>query len=404
MRGRQVRVSAIVAGGLALAVLVGHDGSLGWQIVRVVAVLAITAGVLALDGRGERVGGYAGIAFGVALVCIGGGFLPHLFKGGSLLLTIAALVAVAAGAVILVATTARVLRGHRLVFRIAGALALVVATAVIGWVVVPAVMATNAPRPEIGASPASVDLAYESVPLRTSDGVQLAGWYVASTNGAAVVLLHGSGSTRSDVLDQAAVLARHGFGVLLLDARGHGESDGRSMEFGWYGDRDIEAATCFLAEQPDIEEGRIGAVGMSMGGEEAIGAAATNRALRAVVAEGATGRFGGDHSWLSEEYGVRGTVQEWLNSVRDPLTDLLTAASRPTSLRTAVSRADGTRFLLITAGNVADEAHAAEHIASAAPERVTQWTVPGADHTDGLDAQPQEWEQRVTDFLTAALR
>jgi hypothetical protein len=69
-----------------------------------------------------------------------------------------------------------------------------------------------------------------------------------------------------------------------------------------------------------------------------------------------------------------------------------------------VSRADGTRFLLITAGNVADEAHAAEHIASAAPERVTQWTVPGADHTDGLDAQPQEWEQRVTDFLTAALR
>ena len=55
----------------------------------------------------------------------------------------------------------------------------------------------------------------------------LAGWYAPSRNGAAVVLLHGAGSTRSNVLDEAVVLAEHGYGVLMLDARGHGESAGR---------------------------------------------------------------------------------------------------------------------------------------------------------------------------------
>ena len=53
-------------------------------------------------------------------------------------------------------------------------------------------------------------MAYENVRLRTGDGVSLAGWYVPSVNRAAVVLLHGAGSTRSNVLPQAAVLAPPG--------------------------------------------------------------------------------------------------------------------------------------------------------------------------------------------------
>src|SRR5438045_978113 len=83
---------------------------------------------------------------------------------------------------------------------------------------------------------------------------------------AAAVLLHGASSTRSNVLAHADVLARHGFGVLLFDARGHGRSGGRAMELGWYGDRDIAAAVSYLEARTDVARGRIGAVGMSMGG------------------------------------------------------------------------------------------------------------------------------------------
>ena len=155
------------------------------------------------------------------------------------------------------------------------------------FVVGPAVAVTNVPRPEIGATPASKGLSYEAVTVTTPDGVRLAGWYLSSTNRAAVVLLHGAGSTRSNVLDEAAVLARHGFGVLMIDARGHGDSAGRAMDFGWHGDADIAAATGYLAERPDVDPERIGVVGMSMGGEEAVGATSTNDRIRAVVAEGA---------------------------------------------------------------------------------------------------------------------
>ena len=146
--------------------------------------------------------------------------------------------------------------------------------------------------------------------------MSLAGWYVPSANGAAVVLLHGAGSTRSDVLPQAAVLARAGFGVLLVDARGHGGSGGRAMDFGWHGDADIAAATDYLAARPDVDADRIGAVGMSMGGEEAIGATATNRLLRAVVAEGATARTAADEAWLSDRYGTAGRCKNSSNGSR----------------------------------------------------------------------------------------
>jgi hypothetical protein len=85
------------------------------------------------------------------------------------------------------------------------------------------------------------------------------------------------------------------------------------------------------------------------------------------------------------------------------LTDLLTGASEPASLRSAVAAATGTSFLLVTAGDVPDEGNAAVHIAGGAPDRVEIWTVAGAGHTDGLEAAPEEWERRVIAFLDAHL-
>jgi fermentation-respiration switch protein FrsA (DUF1100 family) len=239
--------------------------------------------------------------------------------------------------------------------------------------------------------------------VTTGDGVRLAGWYLPSTNRAAVVLLHGAGSTRSDVLDEAAVLARHGFGVLMSDARGHGGSAGRAMDFGWHGDADIAAATGYLADRPDVDRQRVGVVGLSMGGEEALGATATNGLIRAVVAEGATARNAADEAWLPARFGVRGLVQEQLERLQDVVTNALTSASVPTSMREAVEASRDTRYLLITAGSVADEGHAAAYIAEGAPERVRVWTVPDAGHTEGLRTDPQEWEARVIAFLTDSL-
>ena len=86
------------------------------------------------------------------------------------------------------------------------------------------------------------------------------------------------------------------------------------------------------------------------------------------------------------------------------MTDVLTSASVPTSLHDAVGSSGHTTFLLIAGGEQEDEIHAATYIASAAPERVETWTVPGSGHSEGLATAPAEWEARVIGFLTEALR
>jgi fermentation-respiration switch protein FrsA (DUF1100 family) len=274
----------------------------------------------------------------------------------------------------------------------------------VGFPVAVSVYATNVGRAPLGSeTPAEHGLAYVDASFTTADGVRLSGWYLPSTNGAAVVLLHGASSTRSAVLHHAVVLARHGYGVPLYDARGMGRSGGRAMNFGWYGDRDIAAAVGYLQARPDVDGGRIGAVGESMGGEEAIGAMAANSSLRAVVAEGATNRVAGDWSWLADEYGLRGRAQQVVQSLTYELTDLLTDARPPTTLAAAVAAAHRP-VLLIAAGNVADEGHAAASIKAAAPTAVDVWIVPGAGHAGGLRTLPAQWEDRVASFLDMNLR
>jgi fermentation-respiration switch protein FrsA (DUF1100 family) len=393
---------AAVAGGAALAALVGVGGSVVWGAVRVLAVLLVTVTMLMLGRWASPRRELVAVVIGVPGVAIALGFAPHLAKGGPVRVQVATVVLAAATLVLTAVGALTATRGRRPLSRIGVGLAVLVALGTVAFVVGPAVIATNTPHAALGATPTTVGLAYQDVVLETEDGVSLAAWYLESSNRAAVVLLHGAGSTRSNVLEEAAVLAGAGFGVLMVDARGHGESGGRAMDFGWHGDGDIRAATAWLARRSDVDADRIGAVGSSMGGEEALGASGTNQALRAVVAEGATARVAGDEKWLSDRYGIRGRLAEGLELAQDWLTDLLTSASPPTSMRDAVAASDA-EYLLITGGAVAEEGHAAEFIAAAAPDRVRTWTVPGGGHTEGLRLQPAEWTERVVGFLTRVL-
>jgi dienelactone hydrolase len=309
----------------------------------------------------------------------------------------------AGGFVAVVVGARSVLRERHVLGRIAGVGAILFMVLFAVSVVSPAVAATNVPATEVTRTPDMLGLHYESVTLQSADGVELAAWFLPGDNEAGVAMLHGAGSTRSSIVDQAAALTERGYSVLLIDARGHGESDGVAMDFGWFGDLDIAAGVEFLASRPEVDVDRIGVVGFSMGAEEAIGAAASDARIRAVVAEGATARQASDKVWLSEVYGWRGWLQERLEAAQYGITDFLSDASPPTPLRTAVTESPGTGFLLITAGDVEDEWHAASHIRSAANDRVVVWNVAGAGHTNGYATQPDEWTRRVVDFLHQSL-
>jgi len=124
---------------------------------------------------------------------------------------------------------------------------------------------------------------YQDVSFTTSDGLRLEGWYVPTKNGATVVIVPG----RKGPQKPARLLAEHGFGVLLFDRRGEGESEGDPNGFGWAGTRDVRAAIAFLRGRPEVDESRIGGLGLSVGGEILLQAAAETDDLRAVVSEGA---------------------------------------------------------------------------------------------------------------------
>jgi dienelactone hydrolase len=398
-----------------LALVVGV-ALIGWIVVQIAVIrafsffqpayLAVGVAFVAASHRvtlSPRRRGVLLVVVGSILAAVGVGLLPHPIKNGLSVISVVAVVALLSGIALIGVGAVWALRGRRFLGVAAGVVVVLFVLVATVSIVAPAVAATSVPSTQITATPATVGLEYESVTLTTTDGVPLAAWYVPGTNGAGVVVMHGSGSTRSDVLDQAAVLARSGYALVLVDARGHGDSGGTAMDFGWYGDPDVAAGTEYLASRPDVDPDRIGVLGLSMGGEEAIGATAADPRIRAVVAEGATARQAADEAWLSDVYGWRGWLQTQVEKVQDGITDYLTDASPPTALRSAVAQSPGTRFLLITAGNVDDEGHAASYLQAAAPDRVTVWNVDGADHTGGYDTQPDDWQRRVVGFLDESL-
>lgn len=344
------------------------------------------------------------LLFGIAGLAIGIGIgMRWLLAGAGGWQTVLGILALGVGVVFVGFALARIGHNLRLWARIAVRSVLVILLALLVWIITPAVIATNVPPLSHAAAPEEIGIAASEVRFQAEDGTEMFGWYLPPADGKVAVLRHGSGSTASAVLPQARVLVDNGYGVLLTDARGHGASGGDGMDFGWYGTADIDAAIDFLTTQAEVDPNRIVVVGLSMGGEEAVGAAASDRRIAAVVAEGATARTEEDKAWLVDVYGWRGWVQVRLEWLQYALTDILTAATRPASLAESAAHAAPTPILMITAGNIDDEANSARHIQEAARDNVVVWSVPGAGHTEGLTVAPADWEEIVIGFLNSAL-
>jgi len=244
-----------------------------------------------------------------------------------------------------------------------------------------------------------VGAAHENVVFKTADGLRLHGWYVPSKNGAAVIAFPGRKGTQRP----ARVLARHGYGVLLFDRRGEGESDGDPNAFGWAGHQDVAAAVRFLQRRPDVEQDRIGGIGLSVGGEMMLESAAKSPGLlKAVVSEGAGERsvreyldMTGSRKWLEIPTSIALTAGIALFSNTPP----------PESLKDLVGRIAPTPVFFIYGekGQGGAERKPNNLFYAAAQEPKQIWEVPGRQHISGITTQPAEYERRVIAFLDNAL-
>ena len=133
-------------------------------------------------------------------------------------------------------------------------------------------------------------------------GAGVRGWYAQARDGAAVIVTHGSGSDRSLLVPEALALHQAGFGVLLFDWPGHGESAG---EVHWTEPerRALKSALEFVIAQPDVEPDRIGLFGFSMGAYVAAQVAPDEPRFRAIAFAGAPTTIDEVARWQYRKWG-----------------------------------------------------------------------------------------------------
>ncbi len=127
----------------------------------------------------------------------------------------------------------------------------------------------------------------EEVTVTTADGLDLAGWYLPSENGAALLLQHGYGGDRQDVMWEASLFHQNGYGVLMTTFRGHDRNASDTFTWSKKESQDLNAFYQYLLTRDDVDPNKIGIYGESMGGAMGIKYASENPAIKAIIAHAA---------------------------------------------------------------------------------------------------------------------
>jgi uncharacterized protein len=252
---------------------------------------------------------------------------------------------------------------------------------------------THKYRESIGAPP-SQD--YREVAFEAADGVDLSAWYRPAQNGATILVVHGGGGDRTGGVAHAELLVRHGYGVLLYDARGRGKSEGTQNSWGWGWPEDVAGALAFLKARREVDPERIGALGLSTGADVLVQVAGQGTDLKAVVADGtAAGSF-------EDTQRVNGLTAITPFMLVEFTTVRVTSGSKPGPALEDMMERISSPLLLVSARGEYDYGVAYDRAAGDRP--VEHWHLADVSHTDAIRQAAPDYEQRVTHFFDRALR
>jgi pimeloyl-ACP methyl ester carboxylesterase len=237
----------------------------------------------------------------------------------------------------------------------------------------------------------------ESVAVKATDGTDLRGWYYTpdTPGDRTVILLHGIGSTRMDMVALGYLFLRHGYSVLEPDLRGHGESGGLAT-YGVAEGGDIRAWLDWIEKTGHPQ--KIYGFGASLGAAVLLKSLKHEARFRAVVAESSYYDFPSiareriarvlptGLKWVATPFVASGfTWARWHDGI---------------DLRQA-SAADGlqsTKVPVLLIHGLADDKTSpnnSRRLAALNPA-VQLWLVPGSGHADAWKTTPAEFESRVT--------
>jgi pimeloyl-ACP methyl ester carboxylesterase len=277
---------------------------------------------------------------------------------------------------------------------------------VVAYLVVCYVVAARLSAPvrrPVERTPADFGLGYHEVEVRSSDGLRLSAWWVEGVDSSrAALLVHGWGADKSSrhVLETAAVYEEAGFDVLMIDARGHGGSEGDRVTLGYREVRDVQGALSWL-EKRGFDPERVVLHGWSMGGVAVI-QAAPGAGVAAVVEESA---YADLPSLLRERLPEVSELPAFFTPGIFVVGRLFLGidpwAVRPVEEARQLSR-EGVPLMIIHSRD--DEVVPFEHagtLAKAHPGAVF-WTLEGYEHVHAYEHP--EYRERLLGFLDEAAR
>lgn len=251
-------------------------------------------------------------------------------------------------------------------------------------------------------------LAAESITFQSRDGTRLAGSFIPPPAGTpapapGIVLSHGWGRSRGELLPHADLLHRAGYAVLAFDYRHRGESDGTAITMGLREQGDLLAAIDTLCARPEVDANRIGVFGMSLGGVIAILVTARDPRVRVLAVEA---------PFATHEVIMTRSIRHYLHLPSFPFAHIAkwVIERRLGGSLDEISAIDAVHLIpprpLYVIADELDAVIGADETARvfrAAGEPKRFWHIAGADHACGWQAAPGEYEERLVSFFGEAL-
>lgn len=257
-------------------------------------------------------------------------------------------------------------------------------------------------------TPAAFGVEYEDVRFQArDDDLQLAAWYLPRADSSrALILIHGRNASKQDaisgtIVDLGAALQKSGFAVLMIDLRGHEDSEGERYSFGFYERLDVLGAVDWLKDK-GFEDGSIGVLGISLGGGATIAAASEETAIGALVVEST---FSELYPLILEQWESESGLPNYflpgvflmnriiygydLASIR-PVDQIVQVAPRPVFI------------MHCTADDLVNVSHAYQ-LAEAVPHAETLY-FDDCDHAEIHRDYPEQYQQAVISFFDHSLK
>ncbi|UCD27296.1 MAG: alpha/beta fold hydrolase [Planctomycetota bacterium] len=136
-----------------------------------------------------------------------------------------------------------------------------------------------------GQDPQSIfNMKYESIRIRTNDGLTLDGWFIGEENAErTIIICHGAGANKGNFVWFLGPLAYKGYNVVFFDFRAHGGSSGRTTTYGIHEKTDVIAVVNWLKRERSDQSRLIIGLGSSLGSMALILAAAEDPRIDAVI-------------------------------------------------------------------------------------------------------------------------